>query len=125
LNKEAHVREDKRGRVQAAIEQLGYRPNLAARTLSGARSYMMAFLAPEGARLYIDQQLRGVLAACQKSGYHLVVEFFNPETEDVCGRVRAQCTSTRRDGAVLAPGLCDMPEGLALLDVQGIAHVGI
>jgi LacI family transcriptional regulator len=98
---------------------------VAARTLSGAKSYLMAFLAPEDARTYIDQQLRGVLTACQKAGYHVVVEFFHVGREDVFARVRALCSSTRLDGAVLAPGLCDMPEVIALLDELGIAHVGI
>lgn len=125
VNNESHVREDKRQRVQAAIAQLNYRPNVAARTLSGAKSYLMAFLAPDGARTYIDQQLRGVLATCQKAGYHLVVEFFDMQAKDNFERVRTLCTCTRLDGVILAPGLCDMPEVIEFLDTMGIAHVAI
>lgn len=125
LNNETHVREDMRRRVQTAIEQLNYRPNVAARSLSGTKSYLVAYLAPEDARMYIDQQLRGVLTACQKAGHHLLVEFFHVQADDVLERVRSLCTGTRLDGAVLGPGLCDMPEVAALLDQLGIPHVGI
>lgn len=125
LNNESYVRPDMRRRVLAAIEQLNYKPNIAARSLSGTKSYLMAYLAPEDARMYIDQQLRGVLTAAQKAGYHLVVEFFHMQADDLYDRVRTLCTGTRLDGAVLGPGLCDMPEVAALLDELSIPHVGI
>lgn len=125
VNDESHVRDEVRQRVRAAIEQLNYRPNVAARTLSGTRSYLMAYLAPEDARMYFNQQLRGVLTACQNAGYHLVVEFFHMHTDDVPARVRSLCTGTRLDGAVLAPGVCDLPEVAGVLDELNVPHVGI
>jgi LacI family transcriptional regulator len=125
LNNERYVREDKRQRVQAAIERLNYRPNMAARSLSGTKSYLLAFLAPSGAVAYVDQLLRGVLTSSQQAGYHLVVEFYDPTADDLVAKVQALCASTRLDGAVLAPGICDSPDVIALLDGLGIAHVSI
>lgn len=125
LNNEPYVREDKRKRVQAAIERLHYSPNLAARSLSGAKSYLLAFIAPTGARLYTDTQLRGVLTTCQKAGYHLVVDFLDPSTPDLADRVGELCRRTAVGGAVLGPGICDTPSVIALLDELGIAHVSL
>jgi LacI family transcriptional regulator len=125
LNQEPYVREDKRRRVQDAIKRLNYRPNMAARTLSGGKSYLLAFLAPSDARIYVDQLLRGVLTTCQKAAYHLVVEFYDTIGTDLAEKVRELCTRTRLDGVVLAPGLCDSPAVIALLDELGIAHVSI
>jgi LacI family transcriptional regulator len=125
LNGEPYVREDKRKRVQAAVKRLNYQPNMAARTLSGAKSYLLAFLAPTDARMYVDSLLRGVLATCQKAGYHTVVEFYDPSSDELADKVRELCTRVRPDGAVLAPGLCDSPAVIELLDKLGIAHVSI
>ena len=125
LNNEPYVREEKRRRVQEAIERLNYRPNLAARTLSGTKSYLLGFLAPTGGRLYVDTQLRGVFTTCQKAGYHLVVDFYDAFASDLAEKVRALCTHTPLDGVVLGPGLCDSPAVIALLNELDIAHVGI
>ena len=125
LNNEPYVREALRQRVEAAVEQLNYRPNMAARTLSGARSYLLGFLAPAGAPLYIDRLLRGALEACRKHNYHLIPEIYDTQAGDVLESVKRLCTSTALDGAVLAPGLCDSPAVLAHLRERGIPHVGI
>jgi LacI family transcriptional regulator len=125
LNNEPYVREAVRRRVEAAVEQLNYRPNMAARTLSGSRSYLMGFLAPSGAPMYIDRLLRGALEACRKHNYHLVPEIYDTQKGDVVERVKKLCASTALDGAVLAPGLCDSPAVLAHLRERGIPHVGI
>jgi len=125
LNNEPYVREEKRRRVQEAIERLNYRPNLAARTLSATKSYLLGFLAPTGARFYVDTQLRGVLTTCQKAEHHLVVEFYDTFDSELTEKVRAVCTRTPLDGVVLGPGVCDSPAVIALLDELGVAHVAI
>lgn len=125
LNEEPYVREDKRQRVQAAVKRLKYQPNMAARTLSGAKSYLLAFLAPVGARQYVDSLLRGVLTTCQKNGYHMVVEFYDPTAKDLVDKVRELCLRTRPDGAVLGPGICDSRAVISLLNELAITHVGI
>jgi len=125
LNNEPHVSKAKRESVEAAVEQLNYRPNMAARTLSGSRSYLLGFLAPTGAPLYIDRLLRGALDACQKNNYHLVAEIYDTQADDLLENVRRLCSSTALDGLVLAPGVCDSPQVLAYLRERGIPHIGI
>jgi LacI family transcriptional regulator len=125
LNNEPYVTDAKRRRVEAAVAQLNYRPNMAARTLSGAKSYLLGFLAPSGAPMYIDRLLRGALDACRKHNYHLVAEIYDAQTDDVLAEVKALCTSTALAGAVLAPGLCDSPAVLSYLRERGIPYVGI
>ncbi|HVY81275.1 MAG TPA: LacI family DNA-binding transcriptional regulator [Steroidobacteraceae bacterium] len=125
LNNERYVSDVKRRRVEAAVERLKYRPNMAARTLSGAKSYLLGFLAPAGAPMYIDRLLRGALDACKKNNYHLVAEIYDTQTDDLLDKVKALCASTALDGAVLAPGVCDSPAVLAHLRERGIPHVAI
>ncbi|MGH9107738.1 MAG: LacI family DNA-binding transcriptional regulator, partial [Acidimicrobiales bacterium] len=47
LNKHPSVREITRARVLAAIDQLGYRPNSAARALASGRSKTFGVVAPD------------------------------------------------------------------------------
>ena len=47
LNGERHVSAQAREKVQAAIEALGYRRNVFARGLPGARSFLICMPAPE------------------------------------------------------------------------------
>ncbi len=123
LNNESYVREGTRQRVKAAIDQLGYRMNVAARSLSGTRSYLMAYLGPDGAPFYTERQLRGVMGACQSAGYHVVAEFLDPEEPQVAERIRRLCTGMRLDGVVVGPGICDLPAVQQLLDELNIPQV--
>jgi LacI family transcriptional regulator len=125
LNGDRYVREDKRRKVQAAIEQLRYRPNMAARVLAGSKSYLLGLLLPVGARNYVDQLIRGALTYCQQVGYHVVVEFYDVFHDDLVARVETLCSRAKMDGAILGPGLCDSPAVKDLLERLGIAHVSI
>ena len=44
VNNAPNVSSELRDRVQAAIRELGYRPNQSARRLAGGRSFMIAYL---------------------------------------------------------------------------------
>jgi LacI family transcriptional regulator len=125
LNGARYVREDKRLKVQAAIDQLNYRPNMAARVLAGSKSYLLGLLLPTGARNYVDQLIRGALTHCQQTGYHVVVEFYDVFREDLVARVETLCARATMDGAILGPGLCDSPAVTELLERLSIPHVSI
>ncbi len=44
VNREQNVRESTRDRVQQAIEELNYRPNLSARNLASLRSHLIVLV---------------------------------------------------------------------------------
>ena len=48
LNAHPHVREETRRRVLAAVDELGYRPSRAARSLPGGRTFLLAYCLPGG-----------------------------------------------------------------------------
>lgn len=111
VNNAPNVSPDLRGRVQAAIEQLGYRPNQSARRLAGGRSFMIAYLYSNPAPGYTSGIQSGAAARCRELGYHLVVEPISPggeERYDVLDRLVA---ALRPDGVLLVPPLSD-DEGL-------------
>jgi LacI family transcriptional regulator len=130
LNAEPHVRAELRERVLAAASELRYRPRLSARSLAGARAYVVGFLlAADYLRArpfpYLVQAQLGALSACRAAGYHLLVEAVDLAAEDFGAEIEALANGLAVDGLILMPPLCDDARLLDALDREGIACVRI
>ncbi|MFF5055941.1 LacI family DNA-binding transcriptional regulator [Micromonospora sp. NPDC000663] len=74
VNGYPHVSTDVRSRVEAAVAELGYRPNAFARTLRTGRVGVLALVLPDTDLPYADDLTREVVDAAWRRGYRLVVE---------------------------------------------------
>lgn len=113
LNNEPGVRPDTRAAVMAVVERLNYRPQQSARSLAGARSYLIGLLYYDPSASFVGGVQRGATRACRESGYHLVVESFGKEAPDMEAQVRSMLSALRLDGMILTPPLCDDARVLA------------
>lgn len=73
LNAPARVRPDIRARVESAIEDLGYRPNSAARALRSRRSHIIGIVIPTLNYAIYAGLVQGLQKGLAASGYSLVV----------------------------------------------------
>src|SRR5689334_15749127 len=77
LNYPDRVAPETRARILAAVEELGYEPNLSARALRNRSSSLIAFrlrpARPEKASLLMDDFLYVLNAAAAEAGYHLIL----------------------------------------------------
>lgn len=96
LNDHATVNPEMRDRVLRAIEELGYRPNLAARTLKTNRSKLIVFLIPEISNPYYTETYRGIHSVAEKQGYATLIY----EATDLDAAVR-QMLMRDADGVVI------------------------
>lgn len=123
LNAEPHVRDEVRQKVLSAAEELRYRPNMSARSLAGARSYVIGFLLSVFSPYMVQAQL-GALKACRERGYHLLTE-----TVDLASDVDLEIDQLSRavsvDGVILLPPLVDSARLLDALDKAGVPYVRI
>ena len=71
LNNEAHVRPAMKERVMKAIDELGYRPNLAARQLAASRSFLITFILSDVFSSYQTSMLVAASTECRLRNYHL------------------------------------------------------
>lgn len=69
-----HVSDQMRQRVLAAIEELDYRPNPAARTLRTGRTGMLALVVPEIDVPYFSALARDVIHAAAGLGYRVMID---------------------------------------------------
>ena len=69
LNSHPSLRPETRDRVQAVINQLGYRPNRVARALGGNRSHAIGVLASQRSQYGPAAAIQGIESAAQEVGY--------------------------------------------------------
>ncbi|GMA33365.1 LacI family DNA-binding transcriptional regulator [Litorihabitans aurantiacus] len=112
VNAEPNVSDDVRRRVQAVIEEVGYRPNHAARALVTRRTRRIGLVTTGGARFGPSAIVEGVQEAARARGYHTSVA--RPADETVAG-LRAAVEDLLSQGV----------EGLALSESVDLGHPSI
>jgi len=139
INREDGVGPATRARVEDIIVQMGYRPNVSARSLSSRRSYLIGVIFMRvGAYHYVGEVQAGAMVACRRAGYHLIIEQVE-QLDNPDGAVRPSARpdgadrqaldgflrAGRFDGLVLTPPVCDDPKLLAAIEAAGVAYVRI
>jgi DNA-binding LacI/PurR family transcriptional regulator len=104
VNSRPHVRAETRLRVQQAIAELGYRPNVAARSLVTRRSNTIGIMTSDSAFPNSGSALIGAERAARDTGYYLSVAGINTQDPATIDRVFQHFNDQGVDGIiVLAP----------------------
>jgi len=74
VNDYPHIRPETRDRVSAAIEQLGYRPNLTARGLRSGRTGVISLIIPDLRNAYFAELADAVMRAADAQGLSVIIE---------------------------------------------------
>jgi LacI family transcriptional regulator len=107
INQEPGVNPETRDRVLGAVAKLRYRPKLSARSLAGARSFLIGLLYYDPSAAYVGRVQQGATVRCRESGYHLVVESLHDDAPSLGQQVELMVSALRPDGMILTPPLCD------------------
>ncbi|MEN1976107.1 LacI family DNA-binding transcriptional regulator [Cellulomonas sp. P4] len=102
LNDHPQVREATRARVLAAVEQLGYRPNLSARNLRRGHSGVIGLAVPELGQAFFAQLADDVIHTAAERGLVVLVEQTGGDRERELEVLRSPRLSLT-DGLLLAP----------------------
>ena len=102
VNDYVHVRPETRARVQAAIKELRYRPNLSARRLRQGRTNILGFAVPQLSQPYFAELSELVERSAQKHGYTVMARQTGGE---LAGEARAlrDFTAHMVDGLIFSP----------------------
>ena len=104
VNSRPNVRPETRLRVQQAIAELGYRPNVAARSLVTRRSNTIGIITSDSAFPNSGSALIGAERAARDTGYYLSVAGINTQDPATIDRVFQHFNDQGVDGIiVLAP----------------------
>ena len=102
VNDFVHVRPGTRTRVQAAIEELGYRPNISARRLRQGKTRILALAVPELSQPYFSELSELIERAAQAQGYTVMAAQTGGAREREIGILR-EFGSHVVDGLILSP----------------------
>ena len=105
LNDSAFVSPTLKGRVQTAIDTLGFQPNLLARGLAKKRSQTLGMIVPDIANPFFPEVVRGAEDTAYAAGYTLLIASSDNDTEKEQLYLRL-FLAKRVDGVILtkAPG---------------------
>jgi LacI family transcriptional regulator len=127
VNREPHVSQKLRAKVDAAIAALDYVPDMAARSLAGSRTFIIGLLIDNPSPNYTMKVQTGVYRACSESQYHLRIDQIDSTQpkESLDASLAAVLRNSRCDGFVLTPPLTDNSVVLDFFDREGVAYARI
>lgn len=102
VNGYVHVAPGTRARVEAAVTELGYRPNLSARNLRGGRSGIIALAIPEIGVPYFAELAQEIIAAASSRSFTVLID----QTEGRADREQQVLEGIRAhliDGLIFSP----------------------
>ena len=126
VNNESNVRDQTREKVLSVVRELRYRPNAAARALSGNRSRVVGLVYENAQEFsYTQDVLNGALSACETRDYRLLLCPIGLPNPDVVERVRDFAAEGRVEGVVLPAPMGDLADVRAPLSELGIPFAAI
>jgi DNA-binding LacI/PurR family transcriptional regulator len=102
VNGYRHVSPEMRARVQAVLDEMGYAPNLSARSLRAGRSGVVALALPELDNPYFAELAGAVVAAAAERGWTVLIDQtdgIREREQEVAGGLRHHLI----DGLILSP----------------------
>ncbi|MBR9726701.1 LacI family DNA-binding transcriptional regulator [Shewanella intestini] len=124
-NKEPSVRQVTIDKVTAAINELNYQPNVAARNLASTSAYVIGFIYDNSNAYYVIDMQNGILSSCKDKGFELLINPCDSRCENICEQLTSMVKQARLAGLVLTPPLSEDPKILAALDAISANYVRI
>jgi LacI family transcriptional regulator len=125
LNGHPYVRAETRDKIERAMKELDFRPSVAARILSGAKSNQVALIYDNHSPYYMFQIQTGCWDACKAQGIRLIAQPVDVDDPDVAEQVRGLVMETHVDGIILSSPVTDCEAVLTTLDTLDIPFVRI
>ncbi|RJF90588.1 LacI family DNA-binding transcriptional regulator [Sphingomonas cavernae] len=125
LNGHPYVSAETRSRIEAAMAELEFRPSIAARILSGAKSNQIALIYDNHSPYYMFQIQSGCWQLCKERGIRLLSQPVDVADPRVGDQVRELVTETHVDGIILSSPVTDCASVLDALEHLDVPFVRI
>ena len=116
VNQEPRVSPATREKVLKIINELNFKPNKWAQSLAADRSLLVGLVYDNPSTAYITGLQEGLLGACDRFGYGLVIHPCDHQDAGLIQRLDALLATTRMDGVVLSPPFTENRAILKLLE---------
>jgi len=129
VNLEPNVRDLTRDKVNKAITQLNYQPNLSACNLASQKTNLIVLIYDDPAAYevpsagYIIKMQQGALRACRSKKHELLIHPCNYRNKNLDAEIGALIEQARPAGIVLAAPLSNMPKIVRAIESTGTPFV--
>ncbi|MDQ2891751.1 MAG: LacI family DNA-binding transcriptional regulator [Pseudomonadota bacterium] len=120
LNNERYVGPSTREKVHRAVAELNFRPNHAARSLAGRRSFQVALVCDNPSPAYVYAMQQGIRDRCETDGVRVLAQPYDRGSPRLLADLDSLIATSGPDGVILTPPLSDNDAVLALLAARGI-----
>lgn len=124
INNEPSVGDALKEKVWKAVKELNYQPNLSARHLRGASSFI-GFIYDNPNSHYVIGMQHGILEECHRQGFELVIHPCDANSSTITDELAAMVERGQLAGLVLTPPVSESPQIVAELNQRGIKFVRI
>ena len=124
INREPSVGEELQAKVWAAIEELNYQPNISARQLRGAASFI-AFIYDNPNSHYVIEMQHGILDECRRQGFELLIHPIDATNPGYIDELRQLLSNGHIAGLVLTPPFSESEALIESLQARDMRHVRI
>ncbi|MCL5073881.1 MAG: LacI family transcriptional regulator [Actinobacteria bacterium] len=100
INSSAFVSQDLKSRVETAISELGFIPNVFARSLKSKRSYLIGIMVSDIRNIYYPEFYRGIEDFFKKKGYNLIL--CNSDNSEELEKENLQILAQKRVDGIIA-----------------------
>jgi LacI family transcriptional regulator, galactose operon repressor len=121
LRNHSDISEQTKARVLKRVQELNYRPNLAARALVTGRTNIIGFVVPDLLNSFFSEVFRGVAATLRNSGYTIVVT--SSEQDPKLERQAVEQFITRRVDMLLIASTHWTVEMFRRIEETGIPYI--
>jgi LacI family transcriptional regulator len=125
INSAGHVSPATAEVVRAAIEELGYRPNIAARRLANARATMVGLMYSNRRTPFLEAILVGALRATNARGLQLVLHEGDATDATDVAAAASSLVRSGVDALLLVPPYAEIISGAGLIATLGIPAAAI
>ncbi|MFV3073685.1 LacI family DNA-binding transcriptional regulator [Niveispirillum fermenti] len=125
INQSPLVNDETRQKIAKVIADIGYEPDPQARGLASQRSFLLGVVYDNPNGQYIVNIQNGILEACRKSGFELVVHPCARNSPQFLKEVRQFVERQKLDGVILLPPVSEDEALAAMLTEVGCRFVRI
>ncbi len=102
LNNQSRVSEATQKRILEVAKELGYRPNLLARSLNSGRTHMLGIVSIDVENMFFVESLSSINKEAERKGYSLNIALHGHSSEAEMRRIR-EFADRRMDGILISP----------------------
>jgi LacI family transcriptional regulator len=125
INNGPSVKPSTREKVTKIVNELGFQPNLSARNMGGAKSYVLGYIYDNPNTHYVIGMQNGILDACREHDYGLMIHPCDSKSETVIDDFKKMITQSRISGIILTPPFSERSDFISALTEMDVEFICI